>query len=82
MEFFLRPENAPIWAEVQSLALKNDDGALHTYVAEAQRLTSSHQEVRIVKQPTNVAGQSLKADDVVIIPVVSLHDNLECTLRS
>lgn len=77
MEFFLRPENASIWAEVQSLAQKNDDGALHTYVAEAQRLTSLQQEIRIAKQPANVGGQSVKADDVVIIPVVSLHGSPE-----
>ena len=71
MAFFLRPENVGIWSEVQGFAQKDDDGALHAYVAEAQRLTSSQREVRVAKQQAQVEGQSVKSDDTIVIPTVS-----------
>ncbi|KAK4442291.1 heme peroxidase [Podospora aff. communis PSN243] len=67
MEFFLRPQNASIWAEVQTLAQKGDDTSLSAYVAEAQRLTTSIRNLRIATQPTTVEGKSIEPGNLVLM---------------
>lgn len=67
MEFFLRPDNAPIWAEVQSMAQKGDDAGIHAYVAEAQRLTSSQRNVRVATQQTELEGKSIQPGSLVVM---------------
>jgi cytochrome P450 len=67
MEFFLRPENASIWAEVQGLAQKNDDAGLHAYVVEAQRLTSSQRNVRVATQLGELEGKSIQPGNLVVM---------------
>ena len=72
MEFFLRPDNVSIWAEVQALAQKTDDIALSAYVAEAQRLTSSQRTMRIATQPATIEGKSITPGTPVVVLLVSL----------
>ncbi|KAI1312714.1 heme peroxidase [Xylaria venustula] len=67
LEFFLRPEHASIWAEVQSLALKGDDAGLHDYVREAQRLTSSQRNVRIAVAPGELDGKQVQPGSAVVM---------------
>lgn len=71
MAFFLRPENASIWAEVQSIAQKGDDATLHAYVTEAQRMTSSQRNVRISKETGEVDGQHVAPGTAVVLMLVS-----------
>lgn len=71
MEFFLRPENASIWAEVQSLAARDDDAGLHAYVAEAQRLTSTQRNVRVATAPADIEGKKIAPGDLVVMLLVS-----------
>ena len=79
MEFFLRPENASIWTEVQSLAQKGDDSTLHAYVAEAQRLTSSQRNVRVATQPAKLEGKSVQPGNLVVMMLVSLSFRSVCS---
>ncbi|KAI0167087.1 heme peroxidase [Hypoxylon sp. FL1284] len=67
MEFFLRPENAAIWAEVQALAARNDETGLHAYVAEAQRLTSSQRNVRVATAAAELEGKKVAPGDLVVM---------------
>ncbi|KAH6886177.1 heme peroxidase [Thelonectria olida] len=67
LAFFLRPENASIWAEVQGIAQKGDDAALHAYVVEAQRLTSSQRNVRIATAPAELEGKSVKPGNAIVM---------------
>ncbi|KAK0629535.1 heme peroxidase [Bombardia bombarda] len=67
MEFFLKPENAAIWAQVQTLAEKGDDAGLHAYVAEAQRLTSSQRNVRVAKEPAVLEGKQIQPGNLVVM---------------
>ncbi|ROT36144.1 heme peroxidase [Sodiomyces alkalinus F11] len=67
MEYFLHKDNASIWAEVQKLTHRNDDAALHAYVEEAQRLTSSQRNVRVATQPAELEGKSIQPGNVVIM---------------
>ena len=71
LEFFLRPENASIWAEVQSLALRGDDAGIHDYVREAQRLTSSQRNMRVAVAPGELEGKQVQPGNVVIMVLVS-----------
>ncbi|KAL0943400.1 linoleate diol synthase [Colletotrichum truncatum] len=67
MEFFLRRENASIWAEVQNMAQKNDDVGLHNYVLEAQRLTTSQRNVRVAVAPGEVDGKKVEKGNLVVM---------------
>ncbi|RFU32277.1 hypothetical protein B7463_g4075, partial [Scytalidium lignicola] len=67
MEYFLRPANASIWAEVQSIAQKGDDSTLHAYINEAQRLTSSQRNVRVATQPAKLEGKSVQPGNIVVL---------------
>ncbi|KAI2623299.1 heme peroxidase [Hypoxylon sp. NC1633] len=67
LEFFLRPDNATIWAEVQNLAKKGDDTALHSYVAEAQRITSTQRNVRVATTPAELEGKQIQPGDLVVM---------------
>ncbi|KAK1761591.1 Psi-producing oxygenase A [Echria macrotheca] len=67
LEYFLRPENAKIWSEVQTLAQKGDDIALQAYVTEAQRLTSSQRNVRVATQPATLEGKSIQPGNLVVM---------------
>ncbi|KAM7183246.1 hem peroxidase [Naviculisporaceae sp. PSN 640] len=67
LEFFLRPENAAIWSEVQTLAAKNDDAALHAYIVEAMRMTSSQRNVRIASASATLEGKNIKPGDALIL---------------
>lgn len=71
MEFFLKPENAKIWAEVQALAKKNDEKQLKAYVAEAQRLTSSQRNARVATKPAELEGKQISPGNMVILMLVS-----------
>lgn len=71
MEFFLRPDNASIWSQVQDLAQKGDTTTLRKYVAEAQRLTSPFRVVRYPSHNTKVEGKSVSPDNVLIVNIVS-----------
>ncbi|KAI8717961.1 Linoleate 8R-lipoxygenase [Fusarium sp. LHS14.1] len=67
LAFFLRPENAAVWAEVQAIAHKGDDATLHAYVAEAQRLTSSQRNVRIATVPAELEGKPVQPGTPVVM---------------
>jgi hypothetical protein len=91
MEFFLRPQNASIWAEVQTLAQKGDDTSLSAYVAEAQRLTTPLRNMRIATQATTLEGKSVQPGNLVVMLLVCprkehigylLPINTTCTGRS
>lgn len=73
MGFFLRPENGSIWAQVQALAQEGDDEALHAYVVEAQRLTSSQRNVRVATQPAELEGKPVQPGNLVVMMLVSPH---------
>ncbi|KAF9874998.1 linoleate diol synthase [Colletotrichum karsti] len=66
LDFFLRPENASIWSEVQNLAAKNDEAGLHAYVNEAMRLTSTQRTLRVSKVEDEVDGQKIQPGNVVV----------------
>lgn len=70
MEFFLRPENASIWGEVQTLTQKGDDTAIAAYVAEARRLTSSQRTVRVATQAGNLEGKPIEPGNLVVLMLV------------
>lgn len=72
LEFFLRPENASIWAEVQTIVEKKDDEGLHAYVAEAQRLTSTQRNMRVAVAPAELDGQKVEPGNAIIMLLVSL----------
>jgi linoleate 10R-lipoxygenase len=67
LEYFLRPENATIWAEVQTIAQKGDDAALHAYVVEAQRITSTQRNVRVATQATELEGKAIQPGNLVVM---------------
>ncbi|KAJ0122549.1 prostaglandin g h synthase 2 cyclooxygenase pgh2 [Diaporthe amygdali] len=67
MEFFLRPENSNIWAEVQNLAEKKDDAGIHAYVVEAQRLTSTQRNMRIATAPAELDGQQVQPGNAIVM---------------
>jgi linoleate 10R-lipoxygenase len=67
MEFFLRPENATIWSQVQTLAQQNNETELHKYVKEAQRLTSPVKTVRAATKAEQLEGQSIQPGNVVVL---------------
>ncbi|KAK5988421.1 Psi-producing oxygenase A [Cladobotryum mycophilum] len=67
LDFFLKPENASIWAEVQALAQKNDHDGLHAYVKEAQRLTSSQRNVRVATAPAEIDGKQVQPGNLVVM---------------
>ncbi|KAI1858014.1 uncharacterized protein JN550_012907 [Neoarthrinium moseri] len=67
MDFFLKPENDAIWAEVQNLAQKDDHDTLHAYIVEAQRLTTSQRTVRVATQATELQGQKVQPGDLVVV---------------
>lgn len=73
MEFFLRPENANIWAEVQNLAEKKDDAGIHAYVVEAQRLTSTQRNMRIATAPAELDGQPVQPGNAIVMLLVSIN---------
>ncbi|CAG9942858.1 unnamed protein product [Clonostachys rosea f. rosea IK726] len=67
LEFFLRPGNASIWAEVQSLAHKGDDETLRAYVIEAQRLTTTQRNMRVATKPVELEGKKIQPGNVVVM---------------
>ncbi|KAL7919043.1 heme peroxidase [Trichoderma austrokoningii] len=67
MEFFLRPENESIWAEVQTFSQEGDCQKIQAYVMEAQRLTSSQRNMRIAMQPIELEGQSIQPGTPVVV---------------
>ncbi|GAP85595.1 putative linoleate diol synthase [Rosellinia necatrix] len=67
LEFFLRPDNASIWAEVQALAKNDDDAGLHDYVREAQRLTTTQRNVRVAVAPTELDGKKVQPGTPVVM---------------
>lgn len=73
MEFFLRPENASIWTEIQTLAQEGDSQKIQAYVMEAQRLTSSQRCMRVAKQPIELEGKSIQPGNYVVLMLVSLY---------
>lgn len=73
MEFFLRPENASIWTEVQTFAQYGDSQKIQAYVKEAQRLTSSQRCMRVAKQPIELESKSIQPGNYVVLMLVSLN---------
>lgn len=73
MEYFLRPENADVWAEVQAITKKGDHESLHNYVKEAQRLTSTQRNLRVATQPAELEGKSIDPGTIVITLLVSFR---------
>ncbi|KAI8944722.1 heme peroxidase [Xylaria longipes] len=67
LEFFLRPENASLWAEVQNLAQKGDDANLHAYVREAQRLTTTQRNVRFAIAPGELEGKKVQPGNAIVM---------------
>lgn len=72
LEFFLRPDNASIWAEVQTIVENKDDEALHAYVSEAQRLTSTQRNMRVAVAPAELDGQKVEPGNAIVMLLVSL----------
>lgn len=73
MEFFLKPENASIWTEVQTLAQEGDSQKIQAYVMEAQRLTSSQRCMRVAKQPIELEGKTIQPGNYVVMMLVCLE---------
>lgn len=71
MDFFLRPENASIWSEVQDLAQAGNQDGIEKYVAEAQRLTSPFIIIRYAAQDTEIEEKPVKPGDMVLLTIVS-----------
>ncbi|TWU70930.1 hypothetical protein ED733_001561 [Metarhizium rileyi] len=69
MEFFLRPENKSIWAEVQDVAQEGHVAKLFTYVAEAQRLTSPFRIIRYPASVVEVEGKSVGPQNVLVLDI-------------
>ncbi|PHH68129.1 hypothetical protein CDD83_6231 [Cordyceps sp. RAO-2017] len=67
LSFFLDPEHADLWAQVQDLAGKDDDDALRAYVVEAQRLTNPQRNVRIATQPDELEGKKIQPGNLVVL---------------
>ncbi|KAI2620829.1 heme peroxidase [Xylaria nigripes] len=67
LEFFLRKENADIWAKVQSLAHSGDDAGLTAQVLEAQRLTSTQRTMRVAVAPGQLGSQQVVPGDLVVL---------------
>lgn len=85
MEFFLKPENASIWTEVQTLAQEGDSQKIQAYVMEAQRLTSSQRCMRVAKQPIELEGKIIQPGNYVVMMLVCLKFPqlvIVCTLFS
>lgn len=72
MEFFLKPENASIWTEVQTLAQEGNSQKIQAYVMEAQRLTSSQRCMRVAKQPIELEGKTIQPGNYVVMMLVCL----------
>ncbi|KAI0205662.1 heme peroxidase [Astrocystis sublimbata] len=77
LEFFLRPENASIWAEVQTLVQKGDDAGLHNYVREAQRLTTTQRNVRVAVAPGELEGKQVQPGNLVVMMLGEAGRNKE-----
>lgn len=73
MEYFLRPDNAGIWADVKKLAAENNEDGIRAHVLEAQRLTSSQRNVRVATAATELEGKSIQPGNVVVMMLVSVH---------
>jgi hypothetical protein len=71
MEFFLKPENASIWADVQSLAEEDDNERLLDYVREAQRLTTTQRTMRVAVAPGELEGKTIEPGNYIILLLVS-----------
>lgn len=71
LQFFLAPENAAVWAEVQDLAARGDDKTLRAYVLEGLRLTTSQRDVRVATTSAVVDGQAINPGDAVVLMFVS-----------
>ncbi|KAI1650500.1 heme peroxidase [Daldinia loculata] len=67
MEFFLRKENASIWAEIQALAQKNDNDTIRAYVLEAQRLTTTQRTMRVATKADELEGKKIQPGNYVIL---------------
>ncbi|KAK1246403.1 hypothetical protein MKX08_000205 [Trichoderma sp. CBMAI-0020] len=67
MELFLKPENASIWNEVQTLAQEGNSQKIQAYVMEAQRLTSSQRCMRVARQPIELEGKAIQPGNYVIL---------------
>ncbi|KAL3474742.1 heme peroxidase [Aspergillus californicus] len=67
LAFFLRPENASIWTEVQRLARNGQDSTLQQYIIEAQRLTTSQRNLRVATQHAELEGQSVSPGTPVVM---------------
>ncbi|KAI1117572.1 hypothetical protein F5Y14DRAFT_465495 [Nemania sp. NC0429] len=67
LEFFLRPENASVWSEVQTLVQQGDDAGLHNYVREAQRLTTTQRNVRVAVAPGELEGKPIQPGNAIVM---------------
>ncbi|CAI4218929.1 unnamed protein product [Parascedosporium putredinis] len=66
LDFFLKKENATIWAQVQNFAAKSDTANIHAYVIEALRLTSNQRNVRVAIKQTEIDGKVIQPGTPVV----------------
>ncbi|KAI1430665.1 linoleate diol synthase [Xylaria sp. CBS 124048] len=77
LQFFLRKENASIWAEVQTLAQQNDDAGLYAHVKEAYRLSSSQRTLRVAIKPDEFDGHKITPGSLIVLNIGDAGRNKE-----
>ena len=70
MVYFLDPARTSVWDEVQKLAAKDTpeaDRIIRRYVVEAQRLTNSQKDLRVVAKTETVDGVTYRQGDIIAL---------------
>lgn len=74
LQYFLLSANEELWSKIQTLAKANNyesDKILKQYVLEAQRLTTSQRNLRVVAEKITIDGQTFNRGDAVVCLFVS-----------
>lgn len=74
LQYFLLDASKELWSKIQELAKANNDESdkiLKLYVLEAQRLTTSQRNLRVVAESITIDGQTFNKGDAVVCLFVS-----------
>lgn len=74
LQYFLLDANKKLWSKIQELAKANNDESdkiLRQYVLEAQRLTTSQRNLRVVAENITIDGQIFNKGDAIVCLFVS-----------
>lgn len=74
LQYFLLDANKELWSKILELANANNnesDKILKQYVLEAQRLTTSQRNLRVVAENITIDGQTFNKGDAVVCLFVS-----------